>query len=149
MGVVSMAQDIKKVHPKDVVCYKVGAFVQAFGKDAYIISYIFGYSLKEAKEKVPTCGFPKRAIPKVCAKLELNKINYIIVDTRNNYEVDEKDDNKNLNKYDEIFEKARKYTKIKNRMKNIEEILLNESNKENVMEKIRRIEEIVYEKGKI
>lgn len=31
MGVVSMAKDIKKVHPEELVCYKVGAFVQAFG----------------------------------------------------------------------------------------------------------------------
>ena len=40
MGVVNMAIDIKKVHPNFVVMYKVGNFVQAFGKDAYIISYI-------------------------------------------------------------------------------------------------------------
>ena len=40
------------------------------------------------------------------------KINYINVDRRNNYEVDEKSDNKNLNKYDEIFEKAKQYIKI-------------------------------------
>ena len=59
-----MAKDIKKVHPNDVVCYKVGAFVQAFGKDAYIMSYILDYKLKETKENIPTCGFPKKAIPK-------------------------------------------------------------------------------------
>lgn len=62
MGVVSMAKDIKKVHPEDVVCYKVGAFVQTFGKDAYIISYLFEYSLRDAKENVPTCRFTKNAI---------------------------------------------------------------------------------------
>ena len=68
-----MAKDIKKVHPEDVVCYKVGAFVQAFGKDAYIISYLFGYKLSVAKGEIPTCGFPKRAIGKVCKSLE-NKL---------------------------------------------------------------------------
>lgn len=36
MGVLNMARDIKKVHPNDTVMYKVGNFVQAFGKDAYI-----------------------------------------------------------------------------------------------------------------
>ena len=45
MGVVNMAKDIKKVHPEELVCYKVGAFVQTFGKDAYILSYLFGYKL--------------------------------------------------------------------------------------------------------
>lgn len=49
-----MAKDIKKVHPEDVVCYKGGAFVQAFGKDAYIMSYLFEYSLRDAKENVDT-----------------------------------------------------------------------------------------------
>ena len=40
MSVVNMAKDIKKVHPEDVVMYKVGNFVQSFGKDAYILSYV-------------------------------------------------------------------------------------------------------------
>ena len=33
MSVVNMAKDIKKVHPEDVVMYKVGNFVQSFGKE--------------------------------------------------------------------------------------------------------------------
>ena len=39
MSVISMARDIKKVHPNDTVMYKVGNVVQAFGKDAYILFY--------------------------------------------------------------------------------------------------------------
>ena len=56
-----------------------------------------------AKDNIQTCGFPKNAIPKVMSKLEQKKINFIIVDTRNNYEVDEENDNKNLNTYSETF----------------------------------------------
>ena len=33
------------------------------------------------------------------ARLENEKINYLLVDTRKNYDVDEKYDNKNLNNY--------------------------------------------------
>ena len=149
MGVVSMAKDIKKVHPNDVVCYKVGAFVQTFGKDAYIISYLFEYSLRDAKENVPTCGFPKRAISKVCAKLEQKKINYVIIDTRNDYEVDEKSNNNNLNEYNNILEKAKKYVKIRKRLKSVEDELLEHAEEENIMEKVRRIEEVAYENRKI
>ena len=76
--------------------YKVGNFVQVFGKDAYVISYVFGYALRATKDNIQICGFPKNAIPKVMSKLEQKKINFIIVDTRNNYEVDEENDNKNL-----------------------------------------------------
>lgn len=93
--------------------YKVGSFVQAFGKDAYIISYILWYNVSNTNEDIPTCGFPKRAIPKVTANLERKKINYIIIDTRNNYDVDEKSDNKNLNIYEDIVEKSYNYIRTK------------------------------------
>ena len=149
MSVVNMAKDIKKVHPNFVICYKVGSFVQVFGKDAYIISYIFGYNIRETKEKIPVCGFPKKAIARICSKLEKEKINYIIIDTRNNYDVDEKIDNKNLNEYDKILEKSHKYIKIKKRITKIEETLLSETQKENIIEKIKKIEDIVYENRKI
>ena len=149
MGVVNMAKDIKKVHPEYVMMYKVGNFVQAFGKDAYVISYVFGYALRATKDNIQTCGFPKNAIPKVMSKLEQKKINFIIVDTRNNYEVDEENDNKNLNTYSESFLKAQKYIKVEKRLEKIEEMLLKDVEKEGIMEKIRKIEEIVYENRKI
>lgn len=144
-----MAKDIKKVHPEYVMMYKVGNFVQAFGKDAYVISYVFGYALRVTKDNIQTCGFPKNAIPKIMSKLEQKKINFIIVDTRNNYEVDEENDNKNLNTYSETFSKAQKYIKVKKRLEKIEEMLLKDVEKEGIMEKIRKIEEIVYENRKI
>ena len=72
------------------------------------------------------------------AKLEENKINYLLIDRRNNYDVDEKSDNKNLNKYDIFFEKAKKYIILKNRIDNIYEYLI--SNMENEKELIKQIE---------
>lgn len=71
------------------------------------------------------------------------------MDTRNNYEVDEENDNKNLNTYSETFSKAQKYIKVKKRLEKIEEMLLKDVEKEGIMEKIRKIEEIVYENRKI
>ena len=55
MSVVNMAKDIKKVHPEDVVMYKAGNFVQSFGNDAYILSYIFDYKLRSTKDNISTC----------------------------------------------------------------------------------------------
>ena len=40
--------------------------------------------------------------------LEKQKINYLLIDPSNQYYVDEKSDNKNLNTYNEKYEKARK-----------------------------------------
>ena len=149
MSVVNMAKDIKKVHPEDVVMYKVGNFVQSFGKDAYILSYIFDYKLRSTKDNVSTCGYPKNAISKVMAKLEQRKLNYIIIDTRNNYSVDEKIDNSNLNKYEENLIKAKKYIKIKNRLKKMEDFIFQNIDSENIMDKIRKMEEIIYENRKV
>lgn len=149
MNVVSMAEEIKKEHPEEVVCYKMGAFIQSFGKDAYIISCLFDYNVKEIKGTVPSCGFPKRAISKVCAKLEQKKINYVIIDTKNDYKIEEKSGNKNLNEYRKILEKAEKYVKVRKRIRIIEQELLKQAEKENIMEKIRKIEEVTYENRKI
>ena len=58
---------------------------------------------------IVSCGFPIESINKIMAKLENKKINYLIVDRRNNYDVDEFYDNKNLNTYNQTYEKAKQY----------------------------------------
>ena len=60
------------------------------------------------------------------------KINYLIVDRRNNYEVDERLDNKNLNNYTKYFEKAKKYISYKTRIDNINNFLLENIDKEDL-----------------
>mgnify|MGYP000030025749 FL=1 len=147
MGVVSMAKDIKRVHVNAVVMYKVGAFMQVIGKDSYIVSYLLGYAIKNTNDNIPTCGFPKNAINKVIVKLERNKIDYVIIDTRNNYEVDSESYNKNLNNYYKILEKAHNYVKIKKRLEKIETSLISKIDKTETLEKIKKIESIVYDDG--
>ena len=51
--------------------------------------------------------------------------------------------------YSENFLKAQKYIKVEKRLEKIEEMLLKDVEKEGIMEKIRKIEEIVYENRKI
>ena len=149
MGVVNMAKTIKQIHPKYVVCFKVGNFYNVYGKDAYILAYFFSYRLKFVEDKIPTCGFPIQKLPKVKAIFESKKINYIMIDTRNNYDIDEKEDNKNLNTYEEIFEKAHKNLRAKVRIEKISEKLLKDVEKEEFKEKIKKVEEIVYEARKV
>ena len=106
---------------------------------------MFNYNIKEAKDKIATVGFPKNALPKVISKLEKEKINYLLIDTRNNYDVDEKSDNKNLNTYAEKYNISLKYIRLKRRISRISEALILEINNANIKEKLRRIEEIVDE----
>lgn len=110
---------------------------------------MFDYKITKTKENIQTCGFPKKTISKVMYKLEQAKINYMMIDTRNNYDVDFKMDNKNLNTYEEIFEKASKYIKFKRRIEKIVKSLENDIEKENIEEVIKEVEKIVYAKREV
>ena len=47
MGIINIIKVVKQVHKEDVVLVKIGKFYQVYGKDAYIISYLFGYKIKK------------------------------------------------------------------------------------------------------
>ena len=76
---------------------------------------------------------------------EYEKLNYITFDTKNEYDIEEKQDYKNLNTYDNIYKKANKYLRIKKKIEGIEEYLLQNIEAEETIEKLRKIESIVYE----
>ena len=144
MGVINMSKNIKQVHPNYLLCYKVGAFYHCYDKDVYLLSDLFEYRIKRVDESTLASGFPKNALAKVMAKLEREKINYIMLDTKNNYDIEYKEDYGNLNKYNEKFQKARESVNFKIRVEKISEVLLKEHN----IEKIRKIEAIINEKAK-
>ena len=101
-----MAKVIKQVHPDYIAIYRVGVFYNVYGKDSYIMSEYFGYMMKNTTENIPTCGFSKKIINKVKTRLEDKKVNYLIIEPRNNYDVEEKSDNGNLNTYKVELQKA-------------------------------------------
>lgn len=119
MSIINIVKNIKQVHPENIILIKIGKFYYSYSKDAYIISYIFGYKLKNIEENIKVCAFPVFILNKIMAKLEENKINYIIIDRRNNYEVDEKSDNGKLNKYNLYLEKSKKYIKFSTQIDDI------------------------------
>ena len=90
-------------------------------------------------------SFPKTAYNKVISKLENNKINYTILDKRNNYEEEEKSNNKNLNKYVEFYEKAKNEISLKIRIEKIQKYLLETKDKETIFQ----IEKVINERRKI
>lgn len=146
MSVIKVIENVKKIHKEDVLIVKIGNFYYSYGKDSYIISYLFNYKVGIAKEKIYFCSYPQNALNKVIAKLENSKINYIILDRRNEYSIDEKYDFKNLNKYNEFYEKAKQKIRTKMRIEEIYNYLLqNENNKELILE----IEKVINEKRKI
>ena len=127
-----MINEIMEIHSNDVCLFKVGSFYHAYGRDACVMAYLFDYKIKELGDNHKECGFPVGAVNKVTAKLQNSSINYLLIDRRNDYEVDEKEDYNNNNKYEAIYEKAHKYVNCRKRIDNINKI-------------IARMEEIVYE----
>lgn len=114
MSVVNMIKTIKEIHEKDLVLLRIGTFYIAYGKDAYIVSYLFGYKIKPIDStNYASCGFPVASINKIKTALETRKINYVLLSKSTNYEVEEMDDNKNLNTYEEVYNKAHKYIRLR------------------------------------
>ena len=145
MGIINMVKNIKEIHPKDILLIKVGTFYYTYGKDAYIVSYLFNYKLGKTSD-VYSCSFPISNLNKVIAHLEQKQVNYIILDKRNNYDLDNKNDNKSLNKYDKILEKAKEKINYDLRVKNIVDYLQENRNDKKI---ILEMEEMIIERRKI
>lgn len=145
-----MVSTIKRIHPDSIVLVEIGKFYYAYGKDAYVLSYIFNYKLVPTNEKnVYSSAFPKQSYAKVIATLENKKINYIVTDRRNNYDVIDKCDNKNLNTYNKWYENAKQYINVKYRANRIYDYIIKNYEAVNIKEKLRKMEEIISETGKI
>ena len=52
MSVINMVENIKKVHPSVIIFYEIGTFYYTYGKDAYIISYMFDYKLRKVNNSI-------------------------------------------------------------------------------------------------
>ena len=70
MKVTQTIQVMKQINPDKVLLLKVGEFFYQYGKDAYILAYLFGYKIKTIDNKIPFSGCPKSALNKVITKLE-------------------------------------------------------------------------------
>lgn len=140
-----MVNEIKEIHSKDVCLFKVGTFYHAYGRDACIMSYLFGYKIKELGDNHRECGFPISTVNKVVAKLQNSSINYLLIDRRNDYDVDEKEDYKENNKYAKVYEKANKYVNCKKRIESINQYLEENIEKDDITKTLAKMEEIMYE----
>ena len=144
MGKDNMISTIKEIHPKTIIIVKVGSFYHVYGKDAYILSYLFGYQIKTIEKSNSTSGFPLGALPKVLSTLEDKKINYIVVYKSQNYEVDQEMDFRDNNRYDENFEKSYKVISLKARVNAITEYFMENLEEPNTKIKIQKTEEILF-----
>lgn len=144
MGTENMVRVMKKVHPETIIMVKMGNFYYEYGKDAYIVSYLFNYKLNKTIN-IANSGFPKSVLNKVLKELEEKNISYIVVNKANNYELLDECNFKSKNKYKKYYEEAYKYITIKKRIDLIYEYLLENIKNEGMKEKINNIEKVLYE----
>ena len=145
MGLINIVKNVKSIHKEDLTLVRVGNFYNCYGRDAYILAYLFDYKIRILKDNIYTSAFPKSAYNKVISTLEYRKINYLILDKRNNYEVEEKSNNKNLNKYGEVYIKAKSKIAKKLRVEKIYMYLLSEACEKTIFE----VEKVISERRKI
>ena len=123
MSILNTIATIKEVHREYVLLVKIGSFYYCYGRDAYVVSYLFHYKINIIEKNTNACSFPQVAYNKVISTLERYEINYIVIDRKNNYSVDEKSNNKNLNKYNEIYVKAKEELVTKMRIEKIQNMI--------------------------
>ena len=148
MSVIEEVKVMKKIQPTTLLLIKIGQFVYSYGKDAYIISYIFKYNVKQLENKIYVCGFSKNKLKNIVANLENQKIDFLVLDRKNSYREDEKSNNKNLNKYNDIFEKAKKYVKRKQKADYIYSYLRNNFNNDEIDNTLIELKRIIDERRK-
>ncbi len=146
MGIINIVENIKKIHEDYIVFIHVGNFYYCYGRDSYILSYLFNYKINILKNEIYSCSFPSSVLARILNQLENKKISYIILDKRHNYEVDDKQNFKNLNTYQKYYEKGKEKFSTKMRIEKIYQYLL-----ENMDDKtfITEVEEKIHERRKI
>lgn len=76
----------KNNYNNSIVMLKIGNFYEIYAIDAYILSNIFNYKLKNESNNIKV-GFPIVSLNKVLNKLNELKINYLIVEKDSVYKI--------------------------------------------------------------
>ena len=108
LSTTNMIRNAKEIHPDKLLLVRIGKFYHAYGKDAYILSFLFNYQLKKVEQNVNTAGFPEAALNKVEKILEDKKVDYMVLDKASDYDVLEDESFKDQNQYDVLYGKAHK-----------------------------------------
>ena len=99
MKVVDLYNTYKDNYKEYVIFIKIGNFYETYNNDAYIISTLMNYKVKNLSETIRV-GFPINSLVKVLDKLNNSKVNYIVIEKEEIYKISIKKkfrDNKYLN----------------------------------------------------
>jgi len=120
-----------------ILLIKSGNFYLALDNDAFIMSKVFNYKIKESTNLIKI-GFPITSLTKVTERLNAEEINYLII---NENKIIEKVKQKN-NKYSSYSFSHSNYSIYMGRINKITEILksnIGSSKIENILSEIEKI----------
>lgn len=143
MGTIDIVKIIKKTQKDNIAMIKIGKKIYTYGKDACIVSYIFKYKIKLINNNMYVCSFPKEKLDKIMYTFENKKINYVVLDRKHSYRLDEEYQDEKCNNYNEYLEKSIKYVKRKNQIDMIYNTLIKDIESNQFDEKIIEIKKIV------
>lgn len=86
MKVVDLYNTYKDNYKEYVIFIKIGNFYETYDNDAYIISKIMNYKVKNISNNIRV-GFPITSLNKVLDELNNNKINYIVIEKDEIYKI--------------------------------------------------------------
>jgi DNA mismatch repair ATPase MutS len=144
MSVLKVIEEAKEKNLDSIILIKIGNFYKVYGKDAYIISYLFKYKLKKIDNTSNECGFPLNVINKIKKSLEERKINYVVLNNSNSSETNECNKFDKENMYKSFFEKAYKYIFNKGKIDLIYDYMLENATDDSFKIKLNQIEEILF-----
>lgn len=153
MGIYTILKKSKEINPKTIMIFKRGKFYETYGRDSRIMAAIFNYRIRTVSERIektsdkkinfPSCGFPGNGLSKIERELEKLKLDYMILDASNDYSVEAKSDNGNLNRYDDELRYSDIYLPRRGKIDRICEKLKDNITAKEIDKIIKSIEEIV------
>lgn len=126
-----------------IIMIKVGNFYETYNDDAYILSNIIKYNVKNFNT-YKRVGFPLSSLGKVKKELIDSKINYIIIEKLDVYKIVENKKFK-TNNYQEYKDKSNDLFEINNRIDNIS-TYLKQYDSDNIDVILSKVESILYER---
>ena len=145
-----MKTEYHQNYPDSILLVLSGSFYNVYGKDAYILCYIFKYKIKnklyitldDKEEYVINTGFPRNSLDKVLLDLEDKKINYVIK-VKNKHDIFK--DFKKLNTYKRRYEASKKYCMEKMKINEITSKLDELCGKRDFSSILEKIEDYINE----
>lgn len=139
----NVIRNLKEIHKNSIILIRIGTFYHAYGKDAYIMSYLFNYQIKNVGKGYNTCGMPVSGLNKVLKILEDKKIDYLVLIKSQNYDVETKKEFNVNNRYLETYEKAYRNINLRKRINSIYDYLIENIEQPNIKTIIQKVEDCI------